>query len=153
MYVVGGHELGIEEQGLGRVLDEANRGEQQRQCDHGVEARAEHARRELEPGHEPEQQRERDVEEHDLLEGLLEVGRVHGLDAVHDDVEGQQPRHPRPQAGVLCRRLVLRCGMGHVRGHSLGDSVAKKKPTRERHNVLTKWSADVPGQRRGLPAP
>ena len=60
-------------------------------------------RRPVQPAQEREQQRERHVEEHDLLERLRAVLRVHGLHRVEHDPAHQ---HPLQRARALARLLA-----------------------------------------------
>ena len=92
----------------------------EREPDDQHDAALEQLRRPLQPAEQPEEQRERDVEEHHLLQRLLEVRRVHRLDPVENDEEPEQARDPGAEPhgetasgrrfgldvrrGVLCER-------------------------------------------------
>ena len=78
------------------------------------QAAAGSSRRPPQPAQQPVQQRERDVEEHHLLQRRLEARRVDRLQPVQHDVDREQPLDPdRPAAGAVVtrdRRIALAGG-------------------------------------------
>jgi hypothetical protein len=92
--LVGSDHLGIEQQLALPVLHEADRHERERQPDEHAEAPGEQPRRPLELTQQDEEERERHVEEHDLLERLGDVGRVGGLQGVEHHGARQQALEP-----------------------------------------------------------
>ena len=104
MQVVGDDEARIEDDRLGRVLHEPDDREQHGEGDHQLHTSADELPVPVDAAHQREHQRERDVEEHHLLQRLLEVGRVHRLDPVQHHVQREQSLDPRTEPAALGRR-------------------------------------------------
>ncbi|MDX6728124.1 MAG: hypothetical protein QOK49_2929 [Baekduia sp.] len=100
--LVGGDDLGVQEQVARVVLHEADRRERQRQRAQDAERLHRQPRCPRDARQQREQQRERHVEEDDVLQGLGEVAGVGRLQGVQHDRARHEPlEQGRPALGLL----------------------------------------------------
>ena len=106
--LVGGDHLRVQQQAARLELPEADRGEHQRQHDERAAAPGQLARRPRQPAQQREEQRERHVEEDDLLERLRAVVGVDRLQRVEHDRRRAAPTPARPSAPRACAGVARR---------------------------------------------
>ena len=113
-------QLRVEEDRLGRVLDERDDANTSASPTTSCRQRAISCRFHVDAAQQHVEQRERHIEEHHVLERLREVARVGRLDRVQDDVQRQQPLDPA--AGRRGSRSAGAGGASSARSAAVHDS-------------------------------